>query len=177
MADLDRVNPASVAPDGGGEDWLASGGTDPTTPSPPPTQTTAAAVVLGPASRSLGSTGDKPPHPDREMDGTTTVAISAADSKREGDGSGAVEKEGQAWSGLVQAKSATAMAPVAVAIGSSRAKALVDLRSELGRHLAAVAHVLDGGRHLQEATRVMREIDKAEALERLDAEVNIPVAT
>lgn len=165
-----------MAPDGAGEDWLASGGTDPTTPSPPPTQTTAA-VVLEPASRSLGSTGAKPPHPEKGMDGTTTVAISAADSKREGDGSGAVEKEGQAWSGLVQAQSATAMAPVAVAIGSSRAKALVDLRSELGRHLAAVAHVLDGGRHLQEATRVMREIDKAEALERLDAEVNIPVAT
>ncbi|CAM9490772.1 unnamed protein product [Laminaria digitata] len=44
---------------------------------------------------------------------------------------------------------------------------MVDLRGELGRHLA-VAHA-DGGRHLREATRVMRLIEEVEAQASLEA--------
>lgn len=51
----------------------------------------------------------------------------------------------------------------------ARKKEMVDLREELGRHLA-VAHT-DGGRHLKEATRVMRLIEVVEAQTRLEAEV------
>lgn len=51
----------------------------------------------------------------------------------------------------------------------ARKKEMVDLRGELGRHLA-VAHA-DGGRHLREATRVMRLIEEVEAQTRLEAEV------
>lgn len=68
-------------------------------------------------------------------------------------------------------RAAPAVAAVAVANPSRNNRALVELRSELGRQLAAVVHALDGGRHLQEATRVMREIEKLEALDRLEAEV------
>lgn len=106
--------------------------------------------------------------------------VTAAERDREGEGEGgsAVDQAGKAPSGVVQAVPATAMAPAPGVSGPSRAnKALIELRSKLGRHLAAVAHVLDGGRHLQEATRVMREIEKLEILDRLEAEVSIPLAT
>lgn len=120
-----------------------------------------------------GATITKMQHPIRGENGTTTAAISAADRSRKGDRPGGFETRGQVSPGVVQAVSATAVAPAAVVIGSSRAnKALVGLRSELGRHLAAVAQVLDGGRHLQQATRVMREIEKLEALDQLQAEVS-----
>lgn len=51
----------------------------------------------------------------------------------------------------------------------ARKKEMVDLRDELGRHLA-VAHA-DGGQHLKEATRVMRLIEEVEDQARLEAEV------
>lgn len=68
--------------------------------------------------------------------------------------------------------SAVLMASVAAAASSVhhvRSREMVELRGELARHLA-VAHV-DGGRHLQEATRVMRLIDDLEAKTRADTEV------
>lgn len=60
----------------------------------------------------------------------------------------------------------------------ARKKEMVDLQDELGRHLA-VAHA-DGGRHLREATRVMRLIEEVGAQIRLEAEVCVerfPIGT
>lgn len=58
---------------------------------------------------------------------------------------------------------------VVVVADHARKKEMVNLRGELGRHLA-VAHA-DGGRHLREATRVMRLIEEVEVQTRLEAEV------
>lgn len=70
-----------------------------------------------------------------------------------------------------RAAAATGMAGVVTADRWRHGKELVELKDELSRHLTAVEHVLDGSRHLGEATRVMREIEKLQARERLDAEV------
>lgn len=148
-----------------------------------PTETSAPTIPMGTAavvdvaSRGPGATVSKPQLSSRRGHSTTPAAISAGDRDNSGGGEGArtVGKGGEASPGEEKAVSATTVAPATVLVGSSRAnKALVELRSELRRHLAAVAHVLDGGRHLQEATRVMREIEKFEALDRLEAEVSPP---
>ena len=73
----------------------------------------------------------------------------------------------------METTTAVPAAAAAVAVGNSSInnRALFKLRGELARHLAAVAHVPDGGRCLQEATRVMREIKELEAMNRREAEV------
>ncbi|CAM9801432.1 unnamed protein product [Scytosiphon promiscuus] len=72
------------------------------------------------------------------------------------------------------ARRAAAQVPATAGMAAAdrwrRSRELVELNDELGRHLTAVEHVLDGSRHLAEATRVMREIEKLKARERLEAE-------
>ncbi|CAB1098946.1 unnamed protein product [Ectocarpus sp. CCAP 1310/34] len=67
---------------------------------------------------------------------------------------------------------ATAVTGAVVVDRTRSNRELVGLRSDLGRHLAAVAHVVDRGRHLKEATRVMREIDKLEARDKAEVGAN-----
>lgn len=168
MADLDRAVPTVVARDGG-EGCQESGDADPAKLSqlPTPPRTAAAATVESASRASDATVADTLRSSGREDD-TLKSAVSAAADRCSYHGTG-VRKHGQASPAIT--------APAAMVVGLSRAnKALVELRSELGRHLAAVACVLDGGRHLREATRVMREIEKLEALERL-AEVSIPSPT
>ncbi len=74
-------------------------------------------------------------------------------------------------------KTTTAMPAAAAAAAvakysSKNSRALHKLRSELARHLSAIAQVPVGGRYLQEATRVMREMQEVEALSKREAEVS-----
>ncbi|CAM9701282.1 unnamed protein product, partial [Ectocarpus sp. 13 AM-2016] len=75
------------------------------------------------------------------------------------------------FAGIGTAASAVATGVTgAVVVDRTRSnRELVGLRSDLGRHLAAVAHVVDRGRYLKEATRVMREIEKLEARDKANA--------
>ncbi|CAM9530794.1 unnamed protein product [Ectocarpus sp. 4 AP-2014] len=75
------------------------------------------------------------------------------------------------FAGMGTAASAVATAVTgAVVVDRTRSnRGLVGLRNDLGRHLAAVAHVVDRGRYLKEATRVMREIEKLEAQDKANA--------
>ncbi|CAN0402079.1 unnamed protein product [Ectocarpus sp. 12 AP-2014] len=75
------------------------------------------------------------------------------------------------FAGMGTAASAVATGVTgAVVVDRTRSnRELVGLRSDLGRHLAAVAHVVDRGRYLKEATRVMREIEKQEARDKASA--------
>ncbi|CAN0099879.1 unnamed protein product [Ectocarpus sp. 6 AP-2014] len=75
------------------------------------------------------------------------------------------------FAGMGTAASAVATAVTgAVVVDRTRSnRELVGLRSDLGRHLAAVAHVVDRGRYLKEATRVMREIEELEARDKTNA--------
>lgn len=76
--------------------------------------------------------------------------------------------------GLATVQSAPAVAesgaePIVRTAICLRSKELMDLRNELAKHLA-VAHV-DGGQHLQEATRVMRLIEELETKAKLGEKV------
>eukprot|EP00752_Nemacystus_decipiens_P007548 g6744.t1 len=168
---LERAVPPVVAQDGG-EEFPGSDVEDPTTLAPSPTQDTAA--MLESASRASGTAVAETSHSDRREIDTTTEAIAApGGEKGDGDGLGGIDNERHVSSDAEQAVSNTAVVPAALPGGSSRVnKALVELRSELRRHLTAVAHVLDGDQHLREATRVMRQIHKVEQ-DRLEAEAKV----
>lgn len=185
LAELCRAVPAVVGRDGGdGGDRPRSGDAGlsklppPATITTTPTPTGVTAAVVESAYQASDVTTAEASGSSRAENDATKTGKPWTDRNNSNEGKGAadvVDIRTQAPSGAVRAVSATtaAAALAAVTIGSSRVyKALVELRSELGRHLAAVAHVLDGGRHLQEATRVMREIEKLEALDKLEAEVS-----
>eukprot|EP00903_Cladosiphon_okamuranus_P006111 g6019.t1 len=175
LADINRAEPAIiVARDGGyGGDNPRSSDADPTTTKP--RGMTAAVVEV--AYRASGAAVTETSVPSRGGNDVTKTGVISTDRDSNGreEAADLVDKRTQAPSITVEAVAATAVAAASaraeVAIVSSRAnKALVELRSELGKHMAAVAHVVDGGRHLQEATRVMGEIEKLETLGRLEAE-------
>lgn len=65
-----------------------------------------------------------------------------------------------------------AAAAAAAGISSKHKRVLLKLRSELARHLSAVAQVTDEGQYLQETTRVMRERQEVEDLNKREAEVS-----
>ncbi|CAN0053362.1 unnamed protein product [Ectocarpus fasciculatus] len=72
--------------------------------------------------------------------------------------------------GMGSAASAVTTAVTGTVIDHTRSnRELVGLRSDLERHLAVVAHVVDRGRYLKEATRVMREIEELEARDKANA--------
>lgn len=87
------------------------------------------------------------------------------------------EKLQPPFAGMGSAASAvTTAATGALVVGRTRSnRELVGLRSDLGRHLAAVAHVVDRGRYLKEATRVMREIEELEARDKVEVGVCVRV--